>query len=244
MENENRDNQVDLIKIDLNYFKLDYPKQRIKGNQSFEKYKNLKLKELGNDSELFYCKNDFLYFYVSKRDCNAMPFYYKQCPLCKYYICYFCQRTTSQPIGFNANCCIKLRLYYLFFLKGFVYLNEFEQLSIAQKNGFYLALKISLIPFLNLLYLFSCVILIFFRLLLKDKKWRYDVHPSHNTYNDYYQLYNSFKIIMILMTSQAILYSICYTIYSLYFNIFIFMISLFFKFYPLKYIIGILVYTF
>ena len=112
MENDVKENQEYLININKNYFKLDFSKQKLKGNREFEEYKKLKLNELGKDAKLFHCKKDNLYFYVSKIECKTLPYYFKKCPLCYNYICYFCERNTYERIGIKGNCSINLALYY------------------------------------------------------------------------------------------------------------------------------------
>ena len=63
---ENYENLIDINK----YFQLDFSKQTIKGNRKFEEFKKQKLNELGKDAKLFHCKNDNIYFYVSKAECE------------------------------------------------------------------------------------------------------------------------------------------------------------------------------
>ena len=57
MENEiSQDIKEDLININSNYFKLDFPNQKIENSPLFEKFKKQKLKKLGNDSNYFIVK--------------------------------------------------------------------------------------------------------------------------------------------------------------------------------------------
>ena len=242
MENEvSQDNKEDLININANYFKLDFPEQKIEKSPLFEKFKKQKLKELGKDSKLFHCKIDNIYFYVSKIDCKEEYFYYMKCPLCNKYSCYFCQRTTSG--GIIDNCCIKSKLYYLFCYKGFEYFNGIKHLSKTENQDFYIALAIFCIPFIFLFALFvEATNTLAFELVLKNKKWRHEVRYFYDKYSDYYsRYYHSYEYIIKLLILKSICYSICYTIYAIYFNIFILFISLFSNFYPLKYCVGIIV---
>ena len=242
MDNEiSQDIKEDLININSNYFKLDFPNQKIENIPLFEKFKKQKLKELGNDSKLFHCKIDNIYFYVSKIDCKTESFYYKQCPLCNKYICYFCQRTTPRAI--DNSCCIKLNLYYLFCYKGFEYFDGIKNLDQIKRQDFYIVLIIFFIPFIFLFILFiEATNALAFGLLLKNKKWSHEVRYFYDKYSDYYsRYYHSYAYILKLLIIESICYSICYTIYSIYFNIFILFISLFSNFYPLKYCIGIII---
>ena len=104
------------------YFQLDFAKEDIKGNRFFEEFKKQRLKELGKDAKLFHCKNDNVLFYVSKAECkinNTNNHYYcKKCPLCKNYICYFCERISHNPRE-REKCCALSSLYYLFIINNF-----------------------------------------------------------------------------------------------------------------------------
>ncbi len=110
MENDQRsENEENLIDIN-EYFKLDFPAQKLKGNRQFEEYKIEKINQLGRDAKLFHCNIDHIYFYVSKAQCKILPYYLKECPLCKNYICYFCERNFTAA-EHKGNCCPKLNLY-------------------------------------------------------------------------------------------------------------------------------------
>ena len=81
IRNENNENLVDMN----DYFQLDFAEQTIKGNRKFEEFKKQRLNELGKDAKLFHCKNDNIYFYISKKECeiddNNNHCYCKQCSL-------------------------------------------------------------------------------------------------------------------------------------------------------------------
>ena len=231
MENEILSENQQNFKELIEYFKLDFPTQKLKGNRQFEEYKYKKLKDLGKDAKLFHCKIDNIYFYLSKEDCKTYPFYYKKCPLCNNYICYFCERCTEHPINEKGNCCPKLRLYYLFFVIGFKPLNKFNRdcLTIMSIFPIYSAVSYSII-ILNVL---------FFELKPKHKRMnKYEY--IENTYNSY--LMNSFCFgftIFITSLFGEWLLNICYSIYDAYFKIFLLVVSLFTKFCPFKYFISI-----
>ena len=242
MENEiSQDNKEELINITANYFKLDFPNQETKNNTLFEQFKKEKLNKLGNESKLFHCKADNIYFYASKKD-SETSFYYRKCPLCNNYICYFCQRTLSQPMDEKANCCRKLKLYYLFTKKGFEFLNNLENLEPIKKSDFKIVLLVFFTPFLFLFTLFVEITNILgFGLLLKKQIWNYNIDDPLTTYSNYYEQNYCFELLMAIVVINSIFYSICFTIYSIYINIFILVVSLFYKFYPLKYCVGVLV---
>ena len=241
MENEmNQDDKVELIIMNAKYFKLDFPNQNIEGNSLFVKFKKKQLEELGNNSKLFHCSIDNIYFYESKNVCETSTYYIK-CPLCNNYICYFCQRVSPKYAYRREICCIKFKLFYLFTKLAFEYINNYENLSPIRKKDFKIVLVVFFIPFLFLLIVFLEVnYLLHFDIVLKNMK--YNKEYALGTYYQYYEKKKPFTILFPLALITSFFYSICYTIYSIYFNILILFISLFTKFYPFKYCIGILVF--
>ena len=149
MENDigsiNNENLVDI----KDYFQLDFAEQTIQGNRKFEEFKKQRLNEFGKDAKLFHCKNDNIIFYVSKKACKIddghNDYYFKQCPLCKNYICYFCKRIRNYPIGVG-RCCALSHLYYIFFIKGFQYCKNHSKLDNKSKRYFKIRLILDLIP--------------------------------------------------------------------------------------------------
>ena len=228
------------------YFQLDFAKEDIKGNRFFEEFKKQRLKELGKDAKLFHCKNDNVLFYVSKAECkinNANNHYYcKKCPLCKNYICYFCERISDNPRE-REKCCVLSSLYYIFFINGFIFCKDYSQFDDYLKGNFTFYLIFDLIPLTKcFLYSISSIPFLFFGLLLKEKKWKKQI-DNDMSYGDYIcrdeenGIQTFFIIIFIL---NGLVLTICFTIIAFYFNILILIISLFTKFYPLKYSVGIL----
>jgi hypothetical protein len=230
IRNENDENLIDRTE----YFKLDFSEQIIKGNRNFEEFKKQKLNELGKDAKLFHCKNDNIYFYISKKECeihdNDNIYYTKNCPKCKNYICYFCEKIDRN----YYDCCAISRIYYVFFINGIEYCEDDEE-----DIDFIYFLIFDLIP-LTKCFLYSLLFfrILFFDILLKDKKWKKQIN-DHRTY--YWQyLDNRKSIIYLALITYSISYSICYIIIAFYLNILILIVSLFTKFYVLKYSVGIL----
>lgn len=235
-----------------NYFCLDFTGQKLERNKLFEAFKKQQLDEYGKDAKLFYCKKDNLYFYVTKDNCKTLPYYYKQCPLCHNYICYFCKRNAQEKIGENGNCCIKLRIYYLFFHNGFQFFRGLEHIKSNQRDNFIFGSIVSFIPLLSFIALNNSIYFELFRyLLLKDKEWFFDINSLERKNYDCY-LNRSFyfrkkkyclninNIIDAIIIANSILFSISYTIYDFYLKLCLIIISLFSKFYPWKYYIGII----
>ena len=222
--------QTNVNLIDINeYFKLDFPNQNIKGNRKFEEFKQRKLNELGKDAKLFYCKKDSIYFYVSKAECKKLPLYFKKCQLCNNYVCYFCGRNTPNEED-SEKCCVQLVLYYKFFYNGFQYFK-----GIDNKQTFYRVLIVELIPAFGLMVNITTIyFLLFSQLLLNAQKRNVKIIMSYEHF-----LKNSDNLFFIFFL-YSIVMTICYAIYDIYFKAILLIISLFTKFYPLKYFIGFL----
>ena len=229
------------------YFQLDFAKEDIKGNRFFEEFKKQRLKELGKDAKLFHCKKDNVLFYVSKAECkinNANNHYYcKKCPLCKNYICYFCERIRHNPRDNRKKCCVLSSLYYIFFINGFKFCKDYSQFDDYLKGNFKFFLILDLIPLTKcFLYSMSPIPFLFFGLLLKEKKWKKQI-DNDMSYGDYICRGEENGIqtfFIIIFTLNGLVLTICFTIIAFYFNILILIISLFTKFYPLKYSVGLL----
>jgi hypothetical protein len=241
IRNENNENLVDMN----DYFQLDFAKEDLKGNRKFEEFKKQRLDELGKDAKLFHCKNDNIYFYVNKKECEIDDenniCYFKRCHLCKNYICYFCERIRQNPKEdkmYRKYCCVLLNLYYLFFIKGFKYCKDYSQLDYNEKSEFKLYLKYTLIPLIKCFwYSIRFFSLLFDDLLLKDKKLKKQIN-NDLTYQNYLDD-GKYIFIAFCVVVNGITNIICYTIIFYIFDILILIVSLFTKFNPLKYSVGI-----
>ena len=241
MENESKiEDQEGLLHAN-DYFKLDFPGQNLKGNKLYEDFKKRKLKELGNDAKLFYCKRENLYFYKSKNECKEAPFYYKICPSCNHYVCYFCKRNSLINIADAGNCCIILKINYLLLVKGFILLKGLDQLNEEQRNQFRASLIMASIPFFGFIKTYVLIFdSLFFGLLLKDKKYKNNFDENAGIAYEEYLCDNYHEsIIVLIIIATGVLLSICFILYDFYFKLVLLIISLFSKFYPFKYIMGI-----
>ena len=245
MENELRFiDEQNIISIN-EYYKYEFPNQKLEGDKLFEQFRERKLSQYGKDAKLFKCKKDSIYFYISKVNCEVRPYYYQRCPLCHNYICYFCGRnirTIDYVIKDNGCCCLKLRLYYLFYKLGFEYFNGLEHADSLARDSFCLFLIISNIPLVNLFFFsVSALSVLYWGLLLKDKKYRFDVKGLYaKDYQTYIEVFYPFQFLRITVFTTFALYSICYYIYEFYFKILLWVASIIFKFLPMKYYIAVL----
>ena len=131
---------------------------------------------------------------------------------------------------------------YLFFKLGFEYFNAFDQADQLARDSFCLFLIISNIPLANLFFFsVSALSALYWGLLLKDKKYRFDINGLYTKdYQTYIEVYYSFQFIRIIVFTSIALYCICYYIYEFYFKILLWVASIIFKFLPMKYYIGVL----
>lgn len=223
MENdiENHLTNINENKTD-NMFMLDYDGQSLKDNSKFNSWKNIMLQKYGNDSKLFKCSYDAIYFYCPYESFKKLPLCSSKCPTCNQPICYYCSK-----IGHNNNsfgdCCLKRRLYYKLFYDGFLFIN----LEDSDELKIYFVLF--LLPICTF-FLFICIIFMDFFYKLRKNKFEY-----------YDNLENTiFWISRMINGLMAFMLSITYMVHSFYFKIFLLVISIFTKNYPIKYYLGII----
>ena len=177
-------------------------------------------------------KKDSIYFYVSKAECKELPLYFKKCQLCNNYVCYFCGRNTPNDED-SEKCCVQLVLYYKFFYNGFKY---FKYIIDRDKPTFYRVLIIELIPVFGLMAnIISINLLLFSELLLNAQKKNVEI------ITDYENFLKNFDYLIFIFLLYSLVTAICYAICDIYFKAILLIISLFTKFYPLKYFIGFLI---
>ena len=214
----------------LNIFHYDFEGQKIENNVEFKKYKNAMIGKIGINAKLFKCKDDKILFYY---DCSQHKSYEVQCPKCKKYICYFCSNYNRSV---NSTCCATRKVYNILKVEGFVFMDDNNSDNISD----YFLLVF--IPFINLVYFIGCL---HSGLFYKLKTW--------HTYKDFgydnidYEVamraakdHNFLFFILICMDGGfSILLSFTLIIINIYVTILLILISIPFKLYPIKYIIGI-----
>ena len=176
----------------------------------------------GNDAKLFNCSFDEIDFYCPYESFVKLPLCSSVCPLCNQPICYYCS-----SIAFNNNffgdCCLKRRIYYKIFYDGFLYINLEEREKF--KHDFLLFLS----PI--------CTLLIFICIIYTDFFYKLRKNKSEEYYDSDGDIIWFSRIINGLM---AFLLTIIYIIHSFYFKVFLLVISIFTKNYPIKYYLGII----
>ena len=138
------------ITNDITYiFRPDYEGQNLKNNLNFKKFKESIIK-YGNNSKIFYCKIDKIYFCYNDTQFTIQG----TCPICKRNICYFCS-----TINWYENCCLKCKIYHLLKIDAFIFFDSYPNRYYNIKiNDF---LVYALVPYLNCLFFFGVCMLIF-----------------------------------------------------------------------------------
>ena len=197
----------------VNIFKPEYKGFNKTKNITFLKWKELMLTKFGEKSNYFYCDKDLIFFWV---DHNTIKnnLYCATCPTCKKRICLFC---SSINIYDYYICCLKRLMYSLVFIGGPSNIKN----NLIFK-GKYRYLKWIFIPGLS----FIGISIQIRHLLTKGREM------------SFYETYFDYKILTEGIVS--ILLSFPFFILNTYFIIILTLVSIPFKFTPLKFFIGVL----
>ena len=213
MENENNQINCNLNeKIEINenkIFNLDYENQNLDNNINYLKWKDSIIKEYGNKTKLFKCKKCKILFYSTNEEIIKTSYYTNTCPKCKKHICYFCFNYSENKYLY---CCKRRVINILFFISGPNYIKDNDKIDCDN--------ILFLIPIINIIGLSFCANNILFL----------SMTTSSSKYDPLYE-YMTFLIPLVLF--------IPYFFIDIYHIIFIFLISIPFKFVPLKYYNGI-----
>ena len=216
----------------LEKFKLDYESQKYENNSEFKKFQNSINKKYGTKKKLFKCVKDKILFY---HDCSNYPFYEANCPCCSKSICYFC--SSSYNIH-QQNCCLKKKVYYLFKVNGLLFFDSYPG-HLEHKVEFKESLFYAIVPFVNLLYFIGCLhAILFYRMRYNDENFGYIVYAEHFTSVNKSSWF--LRTFVFLEALCSFLIAITLFVLNIYFTIIIIIISIPFKFYPMKYLFGIL----
>ena len=193
-------------------------------NFEYQKWKEIMLIELGNNSKQFKCHKDKKLFFSAYNEFINDPYYRSKCPICNNYICYFCSCYSKNSY---ISCCIKNSIFKSFFNFGPKAIKKpFENI-------------ISLYPYTNIFLLIAFTFRVLYLVIITEK--------SKNNSNDNEELkqYINFDknrkhvINITIIISMDIFLSIPFTIIYIYFIILLIIISIPFKFAPLKYYSGV-----
>ena len=235
---ENTNEKIELNEynssLNTNIFKPEYEGQELNNNLIFLNWKKSMIKIYGEKAMLFKCLKDKIYFYTFYEECIRYPVYQSICPQCGKQICYFCFRNEKDVFEENGTCCLQRRIKCMFNQECYRYIKPIykEKYIYSFKEAF-----ISfIIPVIHLFTLIAQIQNIFYyNLIVRDIEKAKEGKRYYNS-----KVYN---YILIINIGIAIILVIPLFFIHIYFIIFILLISLPFKFIPLKYLLGILFAT-
>ena len=218
-------------------FILDYKEQNLNNNIGYKNWETSMIKKFGNNARLFKCSKDNLLFYTSNQECKEFPFYVSTCPYCKREICYFCSRF-SQDEAFSGNCCLKRGIYYAIFESGCNTYIKYGHIDPPPEKF----IKISLMPYINMQFLISLCFKFFFLGLPKKNAEDIDDGNLITYEQDFYNKHHhkTLKTILFILKLFFVFLSLPYIIFSFFFMILLFLISLPFKGFPICFFWGVI----
>ena len=237
MENDYIYNTLIDSKLPDNAFREEYDNQQLDNNIGFNKWKNNMIKKYGIKAKLFRCQDDNILFYTSNEDCKSYPFYQSNCPCCGHPICYFCHRYVKN-YDFKGNCCLRRTIYYLFYKDGIRLIAPIGNDKDNYKEDIYNNYLYFFIPGLNLFGFISTIHYAFYYDLALSNE------PSTNGfirkyYDRYYDNHNIIYILFRIDDAFSFILTLPFIILNMQFIIILLIISIPFKFYPMKYYIGL-----
>ena len=227
MENDEPKNTNLIIannRTSTSVFNLEYIDQNLNDNIEYQKWKKLMKKEYGNNSKQFKCNKDKILFYSSYNDyMDDYNKYKSKCPVCNKYICYFCSYNDGKDY---LPCCLKNSIIQTFLYCGPKYAKE----PFDDSNLFFL------IPIINILLIIISFFKILYIYLMIEKSKNY----NNEELKQYVDIDNGKIQILniIIIISIDIFLCIPFIIIYNYFIILLIIISIPFKFVPLKYFLG------
>ena len=219
-------NESDNLEIIFTY---DYANQNLDNNIKFQEWKNSMIKKYGNDAKLFRCEKDKILFYSSYKDCISLPCYRNECPKCRTYICYFCSYSNN---NIKTRCCFKKAISEQLFYWGlkFIKLVDKQDVELKKISNNY-TIFFTLIPGINFYLIYTAII----SNCLFQLKTKNSISEEPEIYDD---IFYSNKCIFYTGILTSIILFIPLFIYNIYFILLLILVSIPFKFYPLKYFFG------
>ena len=237
MENEGNEKTINLNEKfeQNNIFYLDYGEQKVINNKKYQIWNESMLQKYGNDAKLFRCIQDKILFYVSYADCIDDPSFKCKCPICGNIICHFCSGIDT----LNVICCYKRLIYNSLFHDGFVFIKKVDKNKDIQLLSNDLSSLFIFIPGMHL-FIFNFIYANKVLFSVTTKAIEYDDKGVRQTYLYRFQKKCFNFIIIYIFALMIALNSIYFFILDFYFILFLLFISILFKFYPLKYYLGII----
>ena len=210
-----------------NFFKLDYKGQNINKNKFFKEFKVTMFKKNNNKGLIYFCPEDNAYFF----DSSEYKYQNGICPLCGKDICYFCSKRDQL---YRDKCCLSKKMHYLFYKEGFIFFEDY----------FRGKLLFALIPLLNLILFVGGIHKLIYKIediYIREMNcyWNFEGYLKSEFDRDYVNHCDIFKFFVALDVGSTIILIIPYAILNIIFTIILIIISIPFKFYPIKYLAGI-----
>ena len=229
MENDKNDlnNTENLLTGDV--YKIEHSNQNVDNNIKYQKWKKDMLNKYGNNLILVNCNKDNVIFCAKREKKKSYKF---KCPICDNFICSFCLKSFNSDFH---DCCIRGRF------KTILHDTPECAEGIFVESIEYLLL----IPFISFIYVIGGIFNSLFFRLVKPLTFKKQSEYSH-TYSDH-DKYKS-RIIYSILFGFKVLFAITNLVSFLQFlildallTIIILIISIPFKFYPIKYVFGMFV---
>ena len=219
------------IDNDIDIFIPEYKGQNLKNNISFLNWKKLMLIQYGENAKIFKCIKDNILYCTSFNTCISYPIYQSKCPKCKNNICFYCSRNINDYFNETGTCCLKRKIKCIFYQDCYRYINPIiEEENI---NSFTEALFLFITPITSLLnYIEHIQGIFYYKLATKESRQYIKVER-------YFDRLKDISCIEIINVLIQILLLLPLFIIHIYFIIFLILISIPFKFVPLKYFLGI-----
>ena len=214
--------EIDLVTQNNQYenvFRFDYDSQKMNDNINLLKWKKSILKKNNNDRnlKLFKCQEDKIFFYNSNKD-N----YLGLCPICGKNICYFCLFPYKDNKKSDIICCLKRLFHVCFFINGPNYI---------KRNNVFTSFAICfLIPGFNIFMGGNYLTLIINDIANQKKKKINHVLESQFYEEKYYFIFPLFMYFVLVIP---------FFFLNAFFILGLILISIPFKFIPLKYYLGV-----
>ena len=220
------------------YFEIEYETQNLDKNPSYLNWKESMLILKGRNTKFLKCEKDNIIFSCTKKSLREYPVYQSTCPKCNKNICYYCSIHTKDSYG-NGTCCVKRRITCMFLQDGFRFIKPIGEEHDYPLN-YSVAFKFFIIPVFSFLMFISEMQVSFFY-KLKLKKSEVNEHGYAENYEDFIKdrYYDFITIMVVINVAFAVMLAIPFLLLNIYFTVFLLVISLPFKNYPLKYFIGI-----
>ena len=217
MENENLYIENNLIEYP--YFKLAYEGQKYEESSEYQKWKKIMIKSIGENGKEFFCNKDKIVIF-QKNENIEQGF---RCPICKnlFYVCPYCR-----SIEVNKKCC------FISFFKEIINtkIKIFIEPDDYAKENFLSNFLTMFIPLISNIIINICMFDLFYFFLYKN----------NIKYGDKFFETKLGYLSAIILYSFSVVISLSYII--LYYEILIFLIiiSLPFKLYLVKLLMGII----